>query len=858
MATHERFDQLMSDWLEEAAPAGLPARTLDATFERTRGSRQQVDWRARLARLPRSAPALAGAGAILVALALAPNFAAVISPPPSVDLGIFEPVEGKIVYGSERRIFGIEDGIWAVDPTSSDPATPVRLTAAPGTPLGWSRDGTRLLIQKGDENLFILHADGSETQVTEQLTGISGIRGSGRPSGATISPDGSRVVFAGMRGIGPSCHRGALFAVAADGGPAELLWESQAADDGGIVRDPTFSPDGTQIAFVDGYCDSDHSVWVMNADGSNAHQIVTGEDTPLGGTHVHGLAWSPAGDRIAIKIDQGIFTFAPDGTDFTPVTTAAATDPSLEPFWSPDGSRIAYTTGCGFEDADGLVHECSLAIADADGSNEQTFGYGLSGPWHPGAASPPVEPTEPPAPPSAEPSTPTSGGMWPQSTIEEVREAQALADADDPDYAWQRDGILGTPGRIGQHHPGTSRFLDRFLEEKLGWEAYLWDEAFAHAGDQVDGDVVYVRCAPGGSDTLYPIDLDDPGCAPTIDGSRYETVKINVARLDRDEASGIWVVTGWEMIEPFERAAPPSDAEITASLGAFLQARIEGEGAEAFVDFAADDPFVEDRVNLEIPLLYATSTGAPYVRSEFELVDGPVSPSGRLLFEVRLFTENDETVVEQLFALERDETRGLRLVFDFRALGPDATRPPAASENGKPVPLEYGFLDGLVTYQATYPLEPSEDGYRGPDRLAIDGVLPNDSASRKVLTMLADPRPIEPDCSEGAAPADAEALARNIQADPDFEATEPVAVTIGGTRALQMDVVPRAPNPCFKLLKDAPFQIGSNRARLYLLDLPEGSEARILAIVTITDDDSFATVVAAAAAIVDSIEIHAP
>ena len=35
------------------------------------------------------------------------------------------------------------------------------------------------------------------------------------------------------------------------------------------------------------------------------------------------------------------------------------------------------------------------------------------------------------------PVPPKSVGMWPQSTLEEVRAAQALADAGDPDYTWQ-------------------------------------------------------------------------------------------------------------------------------------------------------------------------------------------------------------------------------------------------------------------------------------------------------------------------------------------------------------------------------------------------------------------------------------
>jgi Tol biopolymer transport system component len=88
----------------------------------------------------------------------------------------------------------------------------------------------------------------------------------------------------------------------------------------GIVRYPTFSPDGTQIAFVEDYCDHNHNVWVMNADGSDAHQIVSDR---LGAGHVRGLAWSASGDRIALLSDVGSYTFARDGSDFTEIGHAS-------------------------------------------------------------------------------------------------------------------------------------------------------------------------------------------------------------------------------------------------------------------------------------------------------------------------------------------------------------------------------------------------------------------------------------------------------------------------------------------------------------------------------------------------------
>jgi len=217
---------------------------------------------------------------------------------PSADAGSVEPIAGQISCGNHA-------GRWSYPATSDQLASEV---------LGCSMDGSRVLIQRGNENLFVLDADGSETQVTDQLSGFNEILGSARPTGATISPDGSRVVFAGLTTReGLSCHDGALFAVGADGGPADLIWTSQVPQNG-IVRDPSFSPDGTQIAFADGYCDSSHSVWVMNADGSDAHQIVPTDFGPLGATHVHGLAWSAAGDRIALTVDDGTYIFATDGS----------------------------------------------------------------------------------------------------------------------------------------------------------------------------------------------------------------------------------------------------------------------------------------------------------------------------------------------------------------------------------------------------------------------------------------------------------------------------------------------------------------------------------------------------------------
>jgi hypothetical protein len=329
----------------------------------------------------------------------------------SEELGIVSPVAGRIVYENEGNDLGYDPGLWAVNPrgpsdTAEGPSVaddvastlvPLDLATVQGFEnvrvFGWSSDGTELLFARIEEYsaenpfpkayLYILHADGSETRLNSEPTTFA-------EHSAAISPDGTRVVFA-TQGAG-------LYVVDAEGGrPVRLPYHSA-----GDVNAPTFSPDGSQIAYLVYGDDNEEHVWVVDADGGNAHEILADEETVVGG--VTGLQWSPAGDRLAIGVGASkgsealaIYTFAPDGSDFARVITGG-----ISPYWSPDGSQIAYTIPCS-ERNDASCPEGSilrsqfdaqprlfgggaagLAIADADGSNVREFGFAASGPWHPG------------------------------------------------------------------------------------------------------------------------------------------------------------------------------------------------------------------------------------------------------------------------------------------------------------------------------------------------------------------------------------------------------------------------------------------------------------------------------------------
>ena len=83
--------------------------------------------------------------------------------------------------------------------------------------------------------------------------------------------------------------------------------------------------------------------------------------------------------------------------------------------------------------------------------------------------------------------------------------------------------------------------------------------------------------------------------------------------------------------------------------------------------------------------------------------------------------------------------------------------------------------------------------------------------------------------------------------------TPPVTVSAGGANALVMDVV-TAPG---KTACGFNFRTG-DRTRVYLIDAPDGSSIRVLAIAIGVPEADFARAVAPAPSMVDSIEFHAP
>jgi hypothetical protein len=73
MQTNRGFDETVSKWLEETAPPRVPDRVFEATFERTRRTRQHMGWRGllRWLQVARFASALCGAVVVVAVTGLA-------------------------------------------------------------------------------------------------------------------------------------------------------------------------------------------------------------------------------------------------------------------------------------------------------------------------------------------------------------------------------------------------------------------------------------------------------------------------------------------------------------------------------------------------------------------------------------------------------------------------------------------------------------------------------------------------------------------------------------------------------------------------------------------------------------------
>jgi TolB protein len=210
-------------------------------------------------------------------------------PPPDYSLGYVWPIPDFDVYTSK--------------PDGSDLQ---RLTSSPGydAESTLSPDGSTIVFtstRDGDLDIYTMRVDGSDVRRLTRTLGYDG--------GPFFSPDGTLIVYRASRPATPQ----------------------EEADYKGLLAQGLVRPVRLEI-------------WVMNADGSNQHQV-----TSLGGANFAPY-FHPDGKRIIFASNYrdpkgrnfDLVMVNLDGTDVTPITTDSDFDGF--PMFSPDGRQLVFAS----------------------------------------------------------------------------------------------------------------------------------------------------------------------------------------------------------------------------------------------------------------------------------------------------------------------------------------------------------------------------------------------------------------------------------------------------------------------------------------------------------------------------------
>ena len=127
---------------------------------------------------------------------------------------------------------------------------------------------------------------------------------------------------------------------------------------GETTAQPTWSPDGTKLAFA-----NRRQIYTVNPDGTDRRHIWT-EENPV--TH---LDWHPDGSEILVSATR-LFTITPDGAENRRLTDLTSARKFEKATWSPDGSRFAAQV---WKIAFGSIRQFQVITIARDGSQVRTL-----------------------------------------------------------------------------------------------------------------------------------------------------------------------------------------------------------------------------------------------------------------------------------------------------------------------------------------------------------------------------------------------------------------------------------------------------------------------------------------------------
>jgi Tol biopolymer transport system component len=291
---------------------------------------------------------------------------------PKQDLGA--PTGAAWSYDRDRVAFrSYGGGLWIVDGAGG---VPRQVAGEIGSsPWAWSPTDDRLVLVQGREVTLV---DASTGGATPLGTVTSPFDNEGYAVNALDwSADGTKVAYDG------GSDNGTVSTIDVVTGAHAVLIPRPAGV--GAIQDIDWSPDGTHIAIAyedPAYAASQPSLqskatalYIANADGSDVRLVehIAAGHWPVWMPRVSvGTQWSPDGSRLAFTTLAGpglhemqLWTVGTDGAVPSLVTTVTGPADGGRPVWSPDGSRIAFEVE---PDGDG---PSSYVFMNADGTGEQ-------------------------------------------------------------------------------------------------------------------------------------------------------------------------------------------------------------------------------------------------------------------------------------------------------------------------------------------------------------------------------------------------------------------------------------------------------------------------------------------------------
>ena len=250
----------------------------------------------------------------------------------------FSPDGESIAFVSNR------DGSWQLYRMTSKGADVRQLTHVE-EPVGWpswTSDGAEILFYAGSEH-YRIHAVGVDGGPVDVLfdEGVHDLR-------PEISPDGERILFdsVALDADGP-WHQ--IWVMEADGSERRRLTTGRA-----YHSDARWAPDGEWIVYQSGEHGSPDDplaiieIRIMRADGTGGRRV-----TWDGARNTY-PTFSPDGTRIAFTKEHGdnadIWVVGVDGGEPRRMTFHPGVDTT--PCWSPDGTRLYFSSSRGGESED--------------------------------------------------------------------------------------------------------------------------------------------------------------------------------------------------------------------------------------------------------------------------------------------------------------------------------------------------------------------------------------------------------------------------------------------------------------------------------------------------------------------------